>query len=261
MTSNCKNSILNTDYYNKTIDDSYITIISQYNKLIIDYLKYCYDNICVQNLEYKVYIIKQGISTIKHVFKMLLIYTKNLEMTIFNCQKAYVYYIEFIGQISEDNHSFLQLNSKDASLFVYKKTIFDINLDTTKNFSSNSNIKNITNVINPMIDVYNLLLFKLLSNETDTEIIKIVNIDFQKIFQKIIKLFFENNNNNTILEKINSFITNYKDKNILDTLDLFIKKLKKKDLTNINLDLEIINQQNLENNSQNNYINSIFTNL
>ena len=260
MTSNCKNNILNIDYYNKNIDESYITIFSQYNKLIIDYLKYCYDNICIQNLEYKIYIIKQGISTIKHVFKMLLIYTKNLEMTIFNCQKAYVYYIEFIGQISEDNHSFLQLNSKDASLFVYKKTIFDINIDTTKNFSSNDNIKNITNVINPMIDIYNSLLFKLLTNDNDTEIIKIVNIDFQKIIQKIIKLYFEINNT-TILEKINGFILNFKNKNILDTLDLFIKKLKKKDLTKLNLDLEIINQQNLENTSQNNYINNIFEKL
>lgn len=260
MTSNCKNSILNTDYYNKTLEDNYITIFSQYNKLIIDYLKYCYDNICIQNLEYKIYIIKQGISTIKHVFKMLLIYTKNLEMTIFNCQKAYVYYIEFIGQISEDNHSFLQLNSKDASLFVYKKTIFDINIDTTKNFSSNDNIKNITNVINPMIDIYNSLLFKLLTNDNDTEIIKIVNIDFQKIIQKIIKLYFEINNT-TILEKINGFILNFKNKNILDTLDLFIKKLKKKDLTKLNLDLEIINQQNLENTSQTNYINNIFEKL
>ena len=45
-------------------------------------------------------------------------------MTYYNCQKGYIYFIEFIGQISEDNHSFLQLNSKDASLFVYKKINF-----------------------------------------------------------------------------------------------------------------------------------------
>jgi hypothetical protein len=260
MTSNCKNSILNTDYYNKTIEDNYITIFGQYNKLITDYLKHCYDNICIQNLEYKNYIIKQGILTIKHVFKILLIYTKNLEMTIFNCQKAYIYYIEFIGQISEDNHSFLQLNSKDASLFVYKKTIFDVNNDTTKNFSSNDNIKNITKIINPIIDIYNSILFRLITDYDDNEIIKIVNIDFQKIIQKIIKLFFELNDLG-MLDKINYFILHFKEKNILDNLDLFIKKIKKKDLTNANLDLQIINQQNFKNNSENNLINNIFNNL
>ena len=58
---------------------------------------------------------------------MLYMYTKNLEITMHHCKKAYCYYVEFIGQIGDDNHSFLQLNSKDATLFVYKKTIFEIN--------------------------------------------------------------------------------------------------------------------------------------
>ena len=201
MILNCKNSILNIDYYNKNIEENYITIFSQYNKLIIEYLKYYYDTVCIQNLEYKNYVIKQGISTIKHIFRMLLIYTKNLEMTVFNCQKAYVYYIEFIGQISEDNHSFLQLNSKDASLFVYKKTIFDINNDIIKNYTSSDNVKNITKILDPMIDIYNSILFKLLNEYNSSEIIKIVNIDFQKIIQKIIKTFIDIDNIN-ILNKL-----------------------------------------------------------
>jgi hypothetical protein len=221
MILNCKNSILNIDYYNKNIEENYITIFSQYNKLIIEYLKHCYDTVCIQNLEYKNYVIKQGISTIKHIFRMLLIY-------VFNCQKAYVYYIEFIGQISEDNHSFLQLNSKDASLFVYKKTIFDINNDIIKNYTSSDNVKNITKILDPMIDIYNSILFKLLNEYNSSEIIKIVNIDFQKIIQKIIKLFIDIDNI-TILNKINLFIVSFKDKNLIENIDLFIKKLKKKD--------------------------------
>ena len=44
-------------------------------------------------------------------------------------KQAIFYYVEFIGQIGEDSQGFLQLNSKDAILFVYKKTIFDINND------------------------------------------------------------------------------------------------------------------------------------
>ena len=59
-------------------------------------------------------------------------YTKNLELTVHHCKKAFLYYVEFIGQIGDDNHTFLQLNSKDATLFVYKKTIFDINNEYKK---------------------------------------------------------------------------------------------------------------------------------
>ena len=78
----------------------------------------------------------KGIETISSVFKILLLYTKNLPLTIFHCQKSFYYYIEFIGQIGDSNHQFLQLNSKDATLFVFKKTVFEINNDHRKIFSS-----------------------------------------------------------------------------------------------------------------------------
>ena len=59
-------------------------------------------------------------------------------MTYFHSQKSFYFYVEFIGQISEDQHSFLHLSSKDASIFVYKKTIFEINDEIIKNSSQNS---------------------------------------------------------------------------------------------------------------------------
>jgi hypothetical protein len=62
-------------------------------------------------------------------------------------------------------------------------------------------------------------------------------------------------------DKINYFNLHFKEKNKLDNIDLFIKKIKKKDITNENLDLQIINQQNFKNNSENNLINNIFNNL
>ena len=55
-------------------------------------------------------------------YTFLLLYTRNLELSIYHTQKSILYYIEFIGQIGDDNHSFLKLNSKDATLFVFKKT-------------------------------------------------------------------------------------------------------------------------------------------
>tara|TARA_B100000902_G_scaffold272817_1_gene258734 strand:- start:2185 stop:2874 length:690 start_codon:yes stop_codon:yes gene_type:complete len=64
------------------------------------------------------------------------LYTKNLDLTVYHCQKSFYYYIEFIGQIGDSNHQFLQLNSKDAALFVLKKTIFEINEDYRKTYET-----------------------------------------------------------------------------------------------------------------------------
>lgn len=48
-------------------------------------------------------------------------------------KKAYYFYIEFIEQISDNNVTFLQLSSRDAILFVYKRTIFELNNEYIKN--------------------------------------------------------------------------------------------------------------------------------
>jgi hypothetical protein len=53
-------------------------------------------------------------------------------MAYYHAIKSFYIYIEFIEQIAEDHHSFLKLYSRDATLFVYKKTIYGIPLDVTK---------------------------------------------------------------------------------------------------------------------------------
>ena len=53
-------------------------------------------------------------------------------MSILYCKKTLRYYIEFMGQLGEDGNTFLQLNSKDAVLFVYTKTIFEIEAHRNK---------------------------------------------------------------------------------------------------------------------------------
>ena len=69
-----------------------------------------------------------------HVFRLILLYTFNLDAAYYHANRAVDYYIEFIGQIGDNNHS-LKSNSKDASLFVYKKTIFEISTDSRKEHS------------------------------------------------------------------------------------------------------------------------------
>jgi hypothetical protein len=90
------------------------------------------EKINIKNKQYYIFIFERGIETLIHIFSMIFYYTKNLELTFYHSQKAYYFYVEFIEQISDDNITFLQLSSRDALLFVYKKTIFEISNDRKK---------------------------------------------------------------------------------------------------------------------------------
>ena len=130
------NTLSNSDNYKKKLDYSNSEIFNNYTSLINEYSNFFIDNTFIQKQNYFNYVYLKGIETISSVFKILLLYTKNLSLTIFHCQKSFYYYIEFIGQIGDSNHQFLQLNSKDATLFVFKKTVFEINSDHRKIFCS-----------------------------------------------------------------------------------------------------------------------------
>jgi len=129
-------TLSNSDNYHKALNSSVNDVFSNFTSLIAEYSNFCIENTFIQKVQYFKYVYLKGIETISNVFKLLLLYTKNLELTVYHCQKSFYYYIEFIGQIGDSNHQFLQLNSKDASLFVYKKTVFEINNDYRKIFSS-----------------------------------------------------------------------------------------------------------------------------
>lgn len=250
MSQISKYSLMNINNYNINFQDTFANIFIKYMTIINEYLKHYLDNITIQNYEYYLYIIKRGIETINHVFNFLLIYTKNLDIVYDNCQKAYIYYIEFIGQIGEDNHSFLQLNSKDATLFVYKKTIFDINSDMRKNYINNKKSNKIISDIGLFIKIYNNILYKLISNYKLITVIKYINIDVYSIMQKIIKLYIEQNyqDNSNKIASLLLFSIYFKNENIIEVLDIFLKKIRKKKKINLFL-LEhyLIENTNLSN--------------
>ena len=109
-------------------------ILTKFVSLAVEYLSFIGEKIHMKNQECYKFIIMRGLETIIHVFSLLFYYTKNLDLTYYHSQKAYYFYIEFIEQISDDNVSFLQLSSRDATTFVYKKTIYEINNEYKKTF-------------------------------------------------------------------------------------------------------------------------------
>jgi hypothetical protein len=124
--------LTNVDNYKTTIQNTPCEILTKITKVLIEYMRLISEKINIKNKQYYIFIFERGIETIIHIFSMIFYYTKNLELTFYHSQKAYYFYIEFIEQISDDTITFLQLSSRDALMFVYKKTIFEINNDIKK---------------------------------------------------------------------------------------------------------------------------------
>ena len=189
------NELQDADNYNKIILENEIDIYIKYTNIIIQYLLLGIEKIKNHNHEYVKYIIIKGLYTISYVFNILLKYTCNIDLTYHHCQKSYSYYIEFIGQIGDDAITYLQLNSKDAALFVYKKTIFEVPEVIKKKY-----IESVTNdkkcrSVSLLIDMYNKLIVTEISNLKpeqlkNTDFINRMYTNIGRVNGKLIKVYY-----------------------------------------------------------------------
>lgn len=159
-------SLHNNENYKKELDSEISDVVEKISELFIDYFKFITDNIKLRRTNFSRFIIIRGLDTIINVLNYILLYTKNIDLVYFHCQKAFYFYVEFVGQISEDEKMFLQLSSRDATTYVYKKTIFEIGSELKKN---NENVSDYTrlklDIINIYIDLYKTLLLKIVNND------------------------------------------------------------------------------------------------
>lgn len=236
-------SLMNSENYKKDLEYDLSEIINKYAQLIIEYTKFINENIKVKNKSFTKFIIIRGQDTITHIFNYILYFTKNLEVTYYHCQKSFYFYIEFVGQITEEDKNFLQLTTRDATTYVYKKTIFDINNEFKKKNQNNTKefrekieivcnyiklfqtyllkifqienieidkISHVVNLTDKLVLLKNKSKISILENITDKLFYKIENIDkFFEINHLIVKHFLKNTE---ILDKA-------KDKIILDIFD------------------------------------------
>lgn len=286
--------IQNLDNYNKFISESYSTIVYKYIDIINNYIilsfdyRYLYTN---NNI-----IIKKGIDTLQHIFNIIFLYTLNLELTTYHCDKATYYYIEFISQMSGDNNV-LQLTSKDISLFVFKKTIFDLSNDNKVKHTISKKDKSTIELVKMITNIYNKLIYTIIdTNDNDNEtktlshykiqlsnVYKSMNYILSSIFENITAVSVKNNlknsdkdyvNREKYINKLNVLdfildIFNEKDyKNKSQMLELIIKKLfNLENLTLIHTDIQTIKykvyddlfNEYLENNNSNKLVNWLFS--
>ena len=211
-------SLHNSENYKSELQFNLDEAIQKYSQLIIEYFKFIMENIKTNNSKFAKFIIIRGLDTITNVFLHLLYYTKNIDLTYFHCQKSFYFYVEFVGQISDDEKMFLQLTSRDATTYVYKKTIFDINNELKKlNEGCSEMFREKMKIIESYIIIYQTYLLKIIhSNDKNntsklenllrlsgklngiqnkSKINKLENI-IEKLYYKIddVNLFFETNN-------------------------------------------------------------------
>lgn len=227
MSSTNNLSLQNLENYNKQLSETPIEVFCKYNEIINEFIIQ-FSNISsyTQKEPYIKYIIKCGINTITHIFNVITLYTMNMELTKLYCNQGAYYYSEFTEQMVGEHTSFLKLSTKDAIMFVYKKSIFEINDEYKNNFSISDSTNNKFSIINLLIKIYTDMLFNSIDKskliKTDVRIFyKEISINCMNIYNIIILLFTLGNS-----EKKNSIIQDY--------LKVFSKLIEK---LNINLSL------------------------
>ena len=226
-------SLQNLDNYRKNIDNTTSEITEKYYMLIAEYFKFITENIKVKNSNFSKFIITRGLDTITNVFNSIFYYTKNIDLTYFHCQKSFYFYVEFVGQISEDEKMFLQLSSRDATLYVYKKTIFEINNECKNTNESSKLINDQIAIINSYINIYKTMVYKIIQSDRNNNINNNLYIEtFEKICKKINKTNLNNENVvllNDIIDKF-YFITDDNVDYFFDIVQEFTKKMKQSHL-------------------------------
>ena len=259
----------NTSNYKPSIKNSVLEILNKIVEVILEYMCFISEKVTKKNKKYNKFIFERGLKTLIHVFSNIFYYTKNLELSFYHTQKAYYFYIEFIEQISDDNITFLQLSSKDAILFVYKKTIFELNNECKKNTKEQSlEEKNILRTVNLYINMYKGMVLYIMNHNNEHK------KDYLNTSCNLIKNISETLNKNKMnyeqidcLYEFTTLLYNTKIEivDFFHLLDVFIKKINLKKKIDENIikykfyDVKI--NDFINNNELNKIVEHIFSNL
>lgn len=194
--------LLNDEVYYEKLEEECINVYIEKIQCVLQEFLTEKDN-------YDIVYIQNGINTIMHVMFNIFINTKNIDISVYYGKLSITYYVEFLNQINTNSvNTFISLTLKDAILFVYKKTLFNLNSQYIKRYKNKNDDKlfeiifTITKIINRLhiYNNYTIVKYKTIINQ----LINInTNIDID-IIEKIIILLI---NNKIELIKIVNFIS------------------------------------------------------
>ena len=230
-------SINNTDNYNMSCNIDLRNIINKYMEYINNFFLLIKDNVYFKQYSYSKYLIINGIQTASHILNMLIIYTKNIDLTFHHIERSFIYYVEFINQIMINNGS-LNLNSKDASIFIYKKILYDIDDLYKKN--NNFDIEQDTRFgdLLELIGLYNNILYSYIDNFSNVNNINLTNDVYDIDYISSINKNFSKLNYNRLIENNKFFV---------DIINILKEKIQTDKLFKIIQYLSINNNINLQN--------------
>jgi len=224
-------SLNDSNNYKTELSNTIGDIVNKYNTLLIEYLNFIVDNIGIKNSAYSKFIIERGIETITHVFTLILYYSRNVDMSYYHGQRSFYFYVEFIGQISDDQHTFLNLSSRDAAMFVYKKTIFELSTDYRKNLTEpTKDTLEKLDILNMNICIFkNMIYFTLREMKITEKNIIISNLvkQMESMCNKLLKYKFSIQEYTTIENFISLMSKTTCINKYYELVDLFIQKYSK----------------------------------
>lgn len=141
-------------------------LVSRYVYVMREYMRTINESAQMQDISSPGHIINHGIHAIHRVFEYVLLKYQSLEKAAYFSKKTCYYYLEYMQQIADSNLSH-NLNSMDAMLFVYKKTIFDMNDGNADGITNmmefdqdrlNLPIDDVTNKMKRMLSIIHALL-------------------------------------------------------------------------------------------------------
>ena len=116
------------------------TIIIVYYDILTKYIKYYF-----KHKSFNKIIFINGLYTLTEIFKFTVVTNKNI---VEYCDKSIYYYFEFILQLQNNNNELLNLTTKDAAIFCFKKFFNDIkNKDIHYNYEIANTLLITTNII------------------------------------------------------------------------------------------------------------------
>jgi len=150
------------ELYNNNITETQIPeYVIKYISVVIDFILFYQKNKYIYKEGYLNYIIHQGLQSMKHIYMNLLLYTKNVDLVFFHLQKGYYYYIEFLQQIKKEENSFIHFNINDAIIFIYKKTIYELDEKYVMRHKTDNEHKKIIYKIEDNIHEWNNFIYNI----------------------------------------------------------------------------------------------------
>lgn len=164
-------------------------------------------------------LVQTSIEVVHNIFWIIYLYTQNIKLCMFLCERSTVLLSEYIS-LSDDINILSEksdINLLDIKLFLYKKTVGPLNLYNNKNIISNENIKLLSKVVTN-------ILIEIISFEFDKKNIDEFLTIFFSIFNNILyKMAYISKSN--IIENI---LSDFKNINTQGDLinNLNLKKVK-----------------------------------